>query len=139
MTLASSAEGGSGQGGASSRESVFFLFSPAPPLLLLSRRMINPASSKASSTEEMRQASTYGFRGEALYSLGLTSLLEIQSRCAGKESYAKVWRLHGSCSFRLRKKCPLPAKTFLREYRPTAHEKRKRCPRDYCSAYPKTA
>lgn len=38
----------------------------------------------------MQNASTYGFRGEALYSLGLTSMLEIQSRCAGKESHAKV-------------------------------------------------
>eukprot|EP00752_Nemacystus_decipiens_P004406 g4025.t1 len=50
------------------------------------------ASSKASSTEEVQQASTYGSRGEALYSIGLTSLLEIQSRCAGQQSYAKVVR-----------------------------------------------
>ncbi|CAN0555871.1 unnamed protein product [Laminaria digitata] len=38
----------------------------------------------------MQRACTYGFRGEALYSLGLTSLIEIQSRCAGKEPHAKV-------------------------------------------------
>ncbi|CAM9510617.1 unnamed protein product, partial [Hapterophycus canaliculatus] len=50
------------------------------------------ATSKASSTEEMQHAPTYGFRGEALHSLGLTSLLEIQSRCAGKEPHAKVVR-----------------------------------------------
>ncbi|CAM9904110.1 unnamed protein product, partial [Ectocarpus sp. 8 AP-2014] len=40
----------------------------------------------------MQHASTYGFRGEALYSLALTSLLEIQSRRAGKEPHAKVVR-----------------------------------------------
>ncbi|CBJ28278.1 MutL protein homolog 3 [Ectocarpus siliculosus] len=50
------------------------------------------ASSKANSAVEMQHASTYGFRGEALYSLALTSLLEIQSRCAGKEPHAKVVR-----------------------------------------------
>ncbi|CAB1105355.1 unnamed protein product [Ectocarpus sp. CCAP 1310/34] len=50
------------------------------------------ASSKANSAVEMQHASTYGFRGEALYSLALTSLLEIQSRYAGKEPHAKVVR-----------------------------------------------
>lgn len=48
------------------------------------------ATSKASSAEEMQRACTYGFRGEALYSLGLTSMLEIQSRCVGEQSHAKV-------------------------------------------------
>lgn len=77
-------------GGESPVSSGCFRFLPCLPPLLAFLRGINPASSKASSTEEIQQASTYGFRGEALYSLGLTSLLEIQSRCPGKESHAKV-------------------------------------------------
>lgn len=51
---------------------------------------LGEASSKASTVEDLQHAATYGFRGEALYSLGMTSLLEIQSRCAGKEAHAKV-------------------------------------------------
>ncbi|CAM9954672.1 unnamed protein product, partial [Discosporangium mesarthrocarpum] len=50
------------------------------------------ATSKASTVDDVNQAKTYGFRGEALHSLGLTSLLEIQSRCSGLGSYAKVVR-----------------------------------------------
>lgn len=72
--------------------------------LLSSLPLLLTASSHASSTEEVQHASTYGFRGEALFSLGLTSLLEIQSRCAGEESYAKVGWLH-SCALVFRKKC----------------------------------
>eukprot|EP00903_Cladosiphon_okamuranus_P019249 g17698.t2 len=70
------------------------------------------ASSKASSTREIQQASTYGFRGEALYSLGLTSLLEIQSRCPGKESYAKVVR-EGQTQFFGLTRLPMRAGTIV--------------------------
>ncbi len=69
-------------------EPIFPYFPPIPPCFI--PPVLISATSKASSNEEMQNASTYGFRGEALYSLGLTSMLEIQSRCAGKESHAKV-------------------------------------------------
>lgn len=64
---------------------------------LVSSRMLWPcgflagkASSKTCSGDILSCPSKYGFRGEALYSLGRTSLLEIQSRCAGEQAHAKV-------------------------------------------------
>ena len=48
------------------------------------------ATSKAGCSQEMQPSCSYGFRGEALLSLGLTSLLEIQSRCEGRDARGKA-------------------------------------------------